>query len=187
MMRFDPFREIEELTQRMDRAFGGAVNNQMSRLAPPVDVHEDEQGLELTLDLPGVNPDDIQIEAENQTLTVQAQRKYNRQEGRTAHRVERAYGSFVRTFSVPAKYDLSKVEADFNHGTLTIRVPRSEAAQKRNIQVRSGGQLNAPRTVDAEQGNQNQGGSQSSGQTQQGGQNSTQGSGQTGQEQQSHQ
>ncbi|GAA5513327.1 18 kDa heat shock protein [Deinococcus carri] len=152
MMRFDPFREIEELTQRMDRAFGSAVNNQTARLAPPVDVHEDEQGLELTLDLPGVQPDDIQIEAENQTLTVQAQRKYSRQEGRTAHRVERAYGTFSRTFSVPAKYDLTKVEADFDHGTLTIRVPRSEAAQKRTVNVRSGGQLSAPKTVDAGQG-----------------------------------
>ena len=87
MMRFDPFREIEELTQRMDRAFGGNVNNQLARLAPPVDVHEDEGGLELTLDLPGVQPDDIQIEAENQTLTVQAKRTYARGEGRTAHRV----------------------------------------------------------------------------------------------------
>ena len=84
MMRFDPFREIEELTQRMDRAFGGAVGNQTARLAPPIDIHEDEQGLDLTLDLPGVQPGDIQIEAENNTLTVQGQRKYDRQEGRTS-------------------------------------------------------------------------------------------------------
>ena len=151
MMRFDPFREIEELTQRMDRAFSSS-GAQSSRLAPPVDVHEDEQGLELTLDLPGVQPDGIQIEAENQTLTVQARRTYTRGEGRTAHRVERAYGTFSRTFSVPAKYDLTKVEADFDHGTLTLTVPRSEAAQKRTVQVRSGGQLNAPRTVDVGQG-----------------------------------
>ena len=153
MMRFDPFREIEELTQRMDRAFGGAMNGQTARLAPPIDIHEDEQGLELTLDLPGVQPGDIQIEAENQTLTVQAKRTYARGEGRTAHRVERAYGTFVRTFSVPAKYDLTKVEASFDHGTLTVQVPRSEAAQKRSIQIRTGGQqLSAPKTVDAEQG-----------------------------------
>ena len=147
MMRFDPFREIEELTQRMDRAFcqqGGTA-----RLAPPVDVHEDETGLELTLDLPGVHPDAIQIEAENNTLTVQAERKYTRTEGRTAHRVERAYGTLARTFSVPAKYDLTKVEADFDHGTLTIRVPRSEAAQKRAITVRTGSNDSNTKTVDA--------------------------------------
>ena len=112
MMRFDPFRDIEELTQRMDRAFG-AASTAPARLAPPVDVHEDETGLELTLDLPGVQADAIQIEAENQTLTVQAERTYNRREGRTAHRVERAHGILARTFSVPAKYDLTKVEADF--------------------------------------------------------------------------
>ena len=157
MMRFDPFREIEELSQRMDRALGGT---QSARLSPPVDVHEDETGLELTLDLPGVQPDTIQIEAENNTLTVQAERKYARTEGRTAHRVERAYGTLARTFSVPAKYDLTKVEADFDHGTLTIRVPRSEAAQKRAISVRSGGQTTPGRTmqnrtVDAGQSDQN--------------------------------
>ena len=154
MMRFDPFRDIEELTQRMDRAFGQGMSDN-ARLAPPVDVHEDERGLELTLDLHGVKPEDIQIEAESQTLTVQAVRKYNRTEGRTAHRVERAYGTLVRTFSVPAKYDLGKVQADFDHGTLTLSVPRSEAAQKRSISVRSGGQdtqSNGSRTLDAVQG-----------------------------------
>ncbi|MBZ9751260.1 Hsp20/alpha crystallin family protein [Deinococcus sp. HMF7604] len=137
MMRFDPFREIEELTQRLDRTFGQA-SAAPTRFAPPVDVHEDEQGLELTLDLPGVTPEALQIEAENQTLTVQATRAYERKEGRTAHRVERAHGTLARTFSVPPKYDLTKVEAELNHGTLTLRVPRSEAAQKRTVTVRTG-------------------------------------------------
>ena len=140
MMRFDPFRDIEELTQRLDRAFSvsqsGAV--QATRFAPPVDVHEDEHGLELVLDLPGVQPDGVQIEAESQTLTVQAERKYERKEGRTAHRLERASGSFFRTFSVPAKYDLSKVQANFEHGTLSLTIPRSETSQRRTINVNTG-------------------------------------------------
>ena len=136
MMRFDPFREIEELTQRMDRAFG-ATTNAPARFAPNVDIHEDEQGLELGLDLPGVDPANIQVEAENNTLTVQAERKYERADGRTAHRVERAYGTFTRTFSVPAKYDLSKIEATYANGTLSLRLPRSEASLKRTIEVKS--------------------------------------------------
>ncbi|WP_339095803.1 Hsp20/alpha crystallin family protein [Deinococcus sp. VB142] len=148
MMRFDPFREIEELAQRMDRGLIG--NNTVARFSPPVDIHEDEQGLELTLDLPGVAPDNLNIEAENNTLTVQAERKYNRVEGKTAHRVERAYGTFTRTFSIPSKYDLSKVEADFDHGTLTLKVPRSDAAQKRSISIRTGGQPVQGKTVEAE-------------------------------------
>ena len=136
MMRFDPFRDIEELTQRLDRAF--TTQNQPARFSPPVDVHEDEQGLEIVLDLPGVQPDAVQIEAESQTLTVQASRVYERREGRTAHRVERASGSFFRTFSVPAKYDLGRVDARFEHGTLTLTIPRSEAAQRRTIAVKTG-------------------------------------------------
>ena len=94
-----------------------------------------------------MEPHAISVDAENQTLSVQAERKYARSEGRTAHRVERAYGTYSRTFSVPAKYDLSKVEASFENGSLTIRVPRSEAAQKRSITVKSG------KTVNAELGN----------------------------------
>ena len=146
MMRFDPFREIEELAQRMDR---GLNNSNVARFSPPVDIHEDDHGLELALDLPGVTPDNLNIEAENNTLTVQASRLYNRTEGKTAHRVERAYGTFTRTFSIPAKYDLAKVEADFDHGTLTLKVPRSEAAQKRSITVRTGAQNTQPKTVES--------------------------------------
>ena len=133
MMRFDPFREIEELAQSMSRSLGGQYQtgqSQLSRLAPPVDVHEDEQGLEIALDLPGISADSIQIEAENQTLTVQAERRYERREGRTAHRVERSYGSFIRSFSVPAKYDLSSVTASYDQGQLTLSVPCREASQR---------------------------------------------------------
>lgn len=148
MMRFDPFREIEELNQRVDRMFGQGGNS-TPRYAPTVDVHEDDQGLEIGLDLPGVRAEDISVEAENNTLTVQAERKYNREEGRTAHRVERAYGQFTRSFSVPAKYDLSKIEASFDNGSLTITIPRSEAAQKRAITVKSGSNKGGNKTVDA--------------------------------------
>ena len=137
MMRFDPFREIEELQQRVDRMFTSSQNG-MNRFAPLVDVHEDDGGLEISLDLPGIRPDDIKVEAENNTVTVQAERKYEQRDGRTAHRTERAYGTFLRTFNIPSRYDLGKIEATHEHGTLTLRVPRSEAAQKRTIRIKQG-------------------------------------------------
>jgi len=150
MMRFDPFRDIEELAQRMDRAMGV----QQGRVAPALDVHEDEQGLDLTLDLPGIQPDQIKIEAENQTLTVHAERRYARDDKRTAHRVERVYGSFSRSFNIPARYDLTAVAATYEHGVLTLRVPRNEATQRRSIPVQLGTgtvQTAQPQTLTAEQ------------------------------------
>jgi HSP20 family protein len=136
MMRFDPFREIEELHQRVDRMIGSSRNSGgQNSFAPMVDVHEDERGLEISLDLPGIAPDQIRLEAENNTITVEAERRYESKEGRNAHRVERAYGNFVRTFNIPARYDLSKIEASHQNGTLTLHVPRSEQAMKRSIPI----------------------------------------------------
>ncbi|WP_045233846.1 Hsp20/alpha crystallin family protein [Deinococcus pimensis] len=146
MMRFDPFREIEELQQRVDRAFG--LQNGQNRYAPTVDIHEDEDGLEISLDLPGIDPQDIRVEAENNTVMVQAERRYEQKQGRTAHRQERAYGTFVRTFNIPARYDLSRIEASHEHGSLTLRVPRSEAAMKRTIAIKSS-VSNQPQTIEA--------------------------------------
>ncbi|PYE56347.1 Hsp20/alpha crystallin family protein [Deinococcus yavapaiensis] len=135
MMRFDPFREIEELQQRVDRMFG--TNATSGRFAPLVDVHEDEGGLEISLDLPGIAPEGIKLEAENNTVTVSAERKYDNTQNRTAHRTERAYGTFVRTFNIPSRYDLAKIEATHQHGTLTLRIPRAEQAMRRAIPIKS--------------------------------------------------
>jgi HSP20 family protein len=133
-MRYDPFRDIEELQRRMDQTFRELANTPQ-RWAPPVDIYESPNGLELQVDLPGVASSDIQVEAENNTLSVQAERKEPAMDGMTAHRNERIYGKFVRSFSVPNKYDLNKIEASFANGVLTLKVPRSEAAMKRQIAV----------------------------------------------------
>lgn len=140
MLRFDPFREIEELQQRMDRAFGGMGQaGGRSFFSPVTDIHEDERGLEVDLDLPGVSPEHIRVEAEGGTLTVQAERRAESGGGRTAHRTERVYGTFVRTFSVPPRYDLSRIEANYENGTLRLRIPRSEQSLRRAIPVKAAG------------------------------------------------
>lgn len=149
MMRFDPFRDIEELQQRVDRMFGSTLGGSgQNRFSPTVDVHEDEQTLEISMDLPGIDPQDIKLEAENNTVTVQAERKYENGQNRTAHRVERAYGTFVRAFNVPPRYDLSKIEATHRHGTLTLRIPRAEAAQRRAIPIKGLSNV-GPQTIEA--------------------------------------
>jgi HSP20 family protein len=170
MMRFDPFREIEELQQRVDRMFGGSRNQGgQNNFAPLVDIHEDDGGLEISLDLPGISPDQIHLEAENNTITVEAERRYESQQGRNAHRVERAYGNFTRTFNIPSRYDLSKIQASHQNGTLTLQVPRSEQAMKRSIPISSGNTDigGDTRTMEAGSSHQNQPGS-SSGQSQSG-------------------
>jgi HSP20 family protein len=159
MMRFDPFREIEELQQRLDRMFGStrSQGGGQSNFAPTVDVHEDEHGLELRLDLPGIDPKDIKVEAENNTISVEAERRYEQQQGRNAHRLERAYGTFMRTFNVPSRFDLSNIEATHQHGSLTLRVPRSEQAMRRSIEIKLGSSQNQNTPVmDASSNNQGQ-------------------------------
>ena len=77
MLRFDPFREIEELQQRFDRALGGGTRgSDQNFFSPVVDIHEDERGLEIDLDLPGISPENIRVEAENNTITIQGERRY---------------------------------------------------------------------------------------------------------------
>lgn len=149
MLRFDPFREIEELQQHFDRALGGGTRgSDQNFFSPVVDIHEDERGLEIDLDLPGISPENIRVEAENNTITIQGERRYEGTQGRTAHRTERIHGTFVRTFNIPPRYDLSRIEANYENGALALRVPRREQAMRRAIPIRTSGSTQ-PQTLEA--------------------------------------
>ena len=134
MMRFDPFKELEELQERLFRAFG-APQQGPRVYAPPVDVWEDEEGLHLLVYLPGVEPEKVEVVAEEGVLSVKAERPFERKENAAYHRLEGTYGTFVRSFNVPSTYDLSKVQARFRHGVLHLLVPRAEATKPKKIQV----------------------------------------------------
>ena len=134
MMRFDPFKELEELQERLVRAFG-APQQGPRVYAPPVDVWEDEEGLHLLVYLPGVEPEKVEVVAEEGVLSVKAERPLEKQEGVAYHRLEGPYGTFARSFNVPSTYDLSKVQARFRHGVLHLLVPRAEATKPKKIQV----------------------------------------------------
>ncbi|RIH77235.1 18 kDa heat shock protein [Calidithermus terrae] len=136
MVRFDPFKEIEEIQERLFRNFGVARPDGGNRTyAPLVDVLDDAQGLHFAVYLPGVEPGQVELTAENNTLSVKAERPFNRPEGVQQYRLEGTYGTFVRSFTIPNTYDLTKVSANFKNGVLYIDIPKAEAAQPRKIDV----------------------------------------------------
>ena len=105
--------------------------------APSVDIYETENELVLKADVPEIDPNQIEIQIENGTLTLKGERKFSQEEknGKGYHRIERSYGSFVRAFSLPDTVDGEKVTADYKNGVLTVTLPKKEIAKPRSIKV----------------------------------------------------
>jgi HSP20 family protein len=144
MVRFEPFRELAQMQDRINRIFGDAYTRQydddvMQRGAwiPPVDIFENEkQEIVLRAELPGISKDDIDLRVENNTLTLKGERKRDAEvKTDQYHRVERSYGTFSRSFSLPSRIDSEQVHADFRDGVLTITLPVKEEAKPRQISV----------------------------------------------------
>lgn len=103
--------------------------------APPVDVAETQEKILVRAEVPGMRQEDIQIEFENGMLTIRGERKLEKQEGVTWHRVERTYGTFSRTFTLPRTVDPEKIAATYREGVLEIEVPKREEAKPRQIRI----------------------------------------------------
>src|ERR1017187_5430353 len=104
--------------------------------SPAVDIFETEDDLVLKADVPEVELKDIDVRVENQTLTIAGERKFVQQDvGKGFHRIERSYGSFVRSFAVPNAFDTGNIGADYKNGVLTVTLPKPEAAKPRQIKV----------------------------------------------------
>ena len=104
--------------------------------SPSVDVYETENELVLKADLPEVELKDIDVRVENQTLTIAGERKFERNHsGKAYHRIERSYGNFMRSFTVPNTFDTEHISASFKNGALTVSLPKKEAAKPRQIKV----------------------------------------------------
>lgn len=137
LTRFDPFAEINRLQDHLARWHGGNTGSDFA-FRPTVDIFEDEGSIQLRADLAGVKPDDVQIEVENNVLTVRGERKLeNEDKQKGYHRVERAYGSFSRSFALPDTVDSEKIDAGFSDGVLKLTLPKRPAAQKKQIKVKS--------------------------------------------------
>jgi HSP20 family protein len=104
--------------------------------APPVDIYEDGDNLVLKAELPGINPDDVEVRVENNTLYLKGERKFEKEvKEQNYHRVERSYGTFTRTFALPNSIDADKVAANYKDGVLTLTMPKKEEAKPKTIKV----------------------------------------------------
>jgi HSP20 family protein len=135
--RIDPFRELASFFQSFEPT--GKDQLTAGSFVPPVDVYEDEQNLILKLEVPGVNEADLNVSVENNTLTIQGERKFEKEEKEeNFHRIERRYGSFLRTFKLPNTVNSDKVEASCDKGILKITLAKRAEAKPRQIKVGNG-------------------------------------------------
>src|SRR6202040_696649 len=146
--RYDPFREFVTLQDRMNRLFrdprgpeGHDESLTTTAFAPPVDVYEDEHNIVLKIEVPGIDEKDIDVRIENNTLTVHGERKFEKEEKEeNFRRVERQYGSFTRSFTLPSSVDPGQVSADYVKGVLNIMLAKKAEAKPKQIKVNVGGE-----------------------------------------------
>ena len=146
LTRWNPFEELDELQNRLSTFFGRAPvrrqngeqeNMTVAQWAPLVDITEDDKEYLIKAELPDVKKDEVKVTLENGVLTITGERKFEKEEkGKKYHRVERAYGSFVRSFTLPDDADANKVNAEFKDGVLKVHVAKSEAAKPKQIEVK---------------------------------------------------
>jgi len=144
MMRWDPFREMDELQGRLFCLLGRPVARSgateaagAAEWAPPVDIVEDDKEYMIKVDLPDISREDLKVVVENGILSVSGERRFEKEEkNRRYHRVERAYGRFLRRFGVPEDADPSKVNADFRDGILKVRIAKDEKTHPKSIEVK---------------------------------------------------
>jgi HSP20 family protein len=145
--RWDPFRDVLALQNRMNSLFqdfnrgdnGGDVMT-TAAFVPPVDIYEDEHKITLKLEVPGMKESDLDIQLENNTLTVKGERKFeNEEKEENFHRIERRYGSFFRSFTIPNTVNPETVKANYEAGVLRIELERRAEAKPKQIKVEVGG------------------------------------------------
>src|SRR2546429_9209889 len=146
LTRWEPFRELPTLQDRMNRLFRESYNEPgrdeslvASGFAPAVDVYEDEHNVTLKIEVPGIDEKDIDIRVENNLLTVHGERKIEKEEKEeNFRRVERQYGSFTRSFTLPSSVDSGQVSAHYDNVVLKIKLAKKAEAKPKQIKVNVG-------------------------------------------------
>ena len=145
LVRWDPIRDLDSMQSDMNRMFdrffeGGRGNGgAIRRWIPPMDLLESDDDIVLRADLPGMTEDDVEIEIKDGVLTISGEREAeHEQKGEGFHRVERAFGRFSRSLSLPAGVDASKVAASFTDGVLEVKVPKPEETKPTRVEIGKG-------------------------------------------------
>ncbi len=142
--RWEPFREMARMQDELNRLFderlwrrrGQPEEELGAGFLPPVDVYEDNEGLVLTCELPGVDPKVVDVRVEDGVLTLKGERKMEKEDRKENYlRIERSYGSFTRSFTLPSTVDQDKVKAEFKNGLLRLSIPKREESKPRSIKV----------------------------------------------------
>ena len=146
LSRWSPWKELEEMEKRLSTIFGRPPIStdrekkeaiSVTEWSPLVDIIEDDKEYVVKAEIPEMKKEDIKINVHDDVLTVSGERKYEKEEkGKKFHRVERAYGSFMRSFTLPEDADGSKVSAEYKDGMLKVHLPKCEQAKKKAIEVK---------------------------------------------------
>jgi HSP20 family protein len=146
LTRWEPISDIASLSQRMDRMFEELMGRGLRRFgeddrvrgtwSPAVNILEKKDAIVITADLPGLKGEDVDVTVDNGVLTIRGERRLEEvSEGETYHRVERVYGVFERTFTLPNSVDVARIDAKFRNGEMVVTLPKREESKPRAVKV----------------------------------------------------
>ncbi len=144
LVKWDPFRELEDVSNRLNRLFWRSpIRSRSDRelfaatdWTPSVDISETETAYLIKAEIPGVNKEDVKVTIQDGMLTIQGERKMEKEEkDKKFHRIERSYGSFVRSFTLPDNVDESAVQAEFKNGMLNVTLTKSAKAKSKSVNI----------------------------------------------------
>ena len=144
---WDPFRDLVSLQERMNRLFDeslhrgqGTESLDRGMWTPAVDIYETEEFIVLVAEIPGMDENDVDVEVNDNVLTLKGQRILEKDVGQESyHRMERSYGSFSRSFTLPKTVDYERISAKYNKGVLEVRMPKTATAKPQQIKIESKG------------------------------------------------
>jgi len=144
LVKWNPFGELEDISNRLNQIFGRpaaqtAAGHEMMKVvdwAPSVDISETDKAYLIKAEIPEVKKEDVKVTLDNGMLTIQGERKMEKEEkGKKYHRIERSYGSFVRSFRIPDGVDEAKTKAEFKDGMINVTLPKSEKTKTKSVEI----------------------------------------------------